>query len=180
MAERTLRASEWSVDGRVLHPGSAEGHALVLDEPLSFWGGLDSQAGNIIDHHHPQHGASVTRLVLVMNAGRGSSSSSSVLAEALRAGTGPAAILLLEADEIIVLGALVAEIVVGRGIPVVQLDARSHGRIATGDLVRINDLGRVTVTSPENEATPPKRGRRTVPADPATEVTGLLPRHKGI
>ena len=34
--------------------------------------------------------------------------------------------------------------------------------------------------TPENEATPPKRGRRTVPADPTTEAAGLLPRHKGI
>ena len=32
----------------------------------------------------------------------------------------------------------------------------------------------------ENEATPPKRGRRTVPADPTTEAVGNLPRHKGI
>jgi predicted aconitase with swiveling domain len=152
----------------------------VLDEPLSFWGGLDPQTGTIIDHHHPQQGASIGGLVLVMVAGRGSSSSSSVLAEALRAGTGPAAIVLLEADEIIVLGALVAEIVDGRGIPVLQLDGPSHSRIRTGDLVRIDETGGVAVTSPENEATPPKRGRRTVPADPATEVTGLLPRHKGI
>jgi hypothetical protein len=148
MADRTVRAREWSVDGRVLHPGTGEGRALVLGEPLSFWGGLDPETGTIIDHRHPQHGSSVSGAVLVMDAGRGSSSSSSVLAEALRAGTGPAGILLREVDEIIVLGALVAEIVDGRGIPVFQLDAPSRGRVTTGDLVRIEASGRVTVKSP--------------------------------
>ena len=43
-----------------------------------------------------------------MPSGRGSSSSSSVLAEAIRAGTAPAAIVLGEADPILALGAIVA------------------------------------------------------------------------
>ncbi len=62
----------------------------------------------MIDPHHPQTGAVITGRVLVMPTGRGSSSSSYVLAEAIRAGTGPAAIVLLDADPILALGALVA------------------------------------------------------------------------
>ncbi|HEX6989949.1 MAG TPA: DUF126 domain-containing protein [Bacillota bacterium] len=94
---------------------------MRLDEPLSFWGGLDPATGRIIDRRHPQHGLVVTGRVLLMPGGRGSSSSSTVLAEAIRLGTGPAAILLTERDAIIALGAMVAGELYGRVCPVVWI-----------------------------------------------------------
>lgn len=109
-------------EGRTLVAGEARGPALVLSEPLSFWGGLDSATGTIVDVHHPQRGAVVTGTVLVMPGGRGSSSSSSVLAEAIRAGTAPAAIVLAEPDPIIVLGAIVARELYGVAVPVLVAD----------------------------------------------------------
>jgi uncharacterized protein len=109
-------------EGRTLVPGEGHGPALVLSEALSFWGGLDPATGAIIDVHHPQLGAVVTGTVLVMPGGRGSSSSSSVLAEAIRAGTAPAAIVLTEADPIIALGAIVSRELYGTSIPIVVLD----------------------------------------------------------
>lgn len=102
-----------------LVPGEASGVVLVLDEPLSFWGGVDPSSGEVIDVHHPQRGANVAGRVLVMPSGRGSSSSSSVLAEAIRVDTAPAAIVLLEPDPILALGAIVARELYGRTIPVV-------------------------------------------------------------
>jgi hypothetical protein len=57
-----------------------------------------------------------------MPGGRGSSSSSSVLAEAIRAGTAPAAIVLTDPDPIIALGALVARELYGVSIPIVVLE----------------------------------------------------------
>jgi predicted aconitase with swiveling domain len=104
---------------RTLVAGAAEGRALVLDEPLSFWGGVDPATGDIIDPRHPQHGANVAGRILVMPSGRGSSSSSSVFAEAIRAGTAPAAIVLGEADPILALGAIVARELFGSTVPVV-------------------------------------------------------------
>jgi predicted aconitase with swiveling domain len=109
-------------EGRTLVPGEARGPALVLSEALSFWGGLDPATGTIVDVHHPQRGAVLTGTVLVMPGGRGSSSSSSVLAEAIRAGTAPAAIVLTEADPIIALGAIVARELYGASIPIVVLE----------------------------------------------------------
>jgi hypothetical protein len=167
MAELMAPDRSWRAHGRALHAGSGEGTALVLAEPLSFWGGLDPATGLIIDQRHPQAGESVAGRVLVLTAGRGSSSSSTVLAEALRAGTGPAAIILCEADEIVVLGALVAELLDGHSIPVVLLDPPTHGRLRSGDVLHIEPSGWVAKHG-RNEATPPKRGRRTVPADPTT------------
>ena len=115
--------------------GEAAGTALVLEEPLSLWGGLDPRSGQLCDHHHPQLGATVIGRVLVMPSGRGSSSSSSVLAEAVRLGTAPAAILLAEPDEILLLGALVAEYLYGRTCPILVLSESAHATIATGDQV---------------------------------------------
>jgi predicted aconitase with swiveling domain len=85
--------------------GVASGPILRLDEPLSFWGGLDSATGTITDRLHPQRGACVAGRILMMPTGRGSSSGSATLAEALRLGNGPAAILMLERDAIVVVAA---------------------------------------------------------------------------
>jgi predicted aconitase with swiveling domain len=111
--------------------------ALVLDEPLSFWGGVDPATGEIVDRRHPQWGERVTGRVLVMPSGRGSSSSSTVLAECIRAGTAPAAILLRHPDEILALGALVAEELYGRTVPVSVLPEDAYRALRTGDSVRV-------------------------------------------
>lgn len=119
------------VDAVTLAPGSGQGEVLVLDEPLSFWGGADSATGNIIDTHHPQRGESFAGRVLVMPAGRGSSSSSSVLAECIRNGVGPAAIVLGHSDPILALGAFVADELYGRQVPIVVPDVTGWTRCAT-------------------------------------------------
>jgi uncharacterized protein len=106
-------------EATTLLPGRAEGRALTLREPLSFWGGLDSATGRIIDHWHPQHGETIAGTILLMEAGRGSSSGSSVLAEAIRRGTAPAGIILLKRDAIVTVGSLVAAEIYGKSCPVV-------------------------------------------------------------
>lgn len=131
--------------GRTLVPGRASGPALVLEEPLSFWGGIDPASGRIVDRRHPQRGASVGGRVLLMPSGRGSSSGSSVLAECIRLGTAPAAVLLLELDQIVVLGALVAQELYGWTIPIVLLDEPGYRSIGSGDPVTIEPTGEVAV-----------------------------------
>lgn len=129
------------MSGRVLLVGAAEAEAIVLDEPLSMWGGLDPHTGEVIDRRHPQSGTIVTGSILVMPFGRGSSSSSSVLAEAIRLGTAPAAIVLREPDDIVLLGAVVAEELYGIACPIVVVDAGTHGRFRTGDRLRVDASG---------------------------------------
>lgn len=131
--------------GRALAPGQAEGRALVLLEPLSFWGGVDPASGEIIDARHPQRGECVVGRVLVMPAVRGSSSSSSILAEVVRAGCAPAAILLGEPDLILAVGAAVAEELYGVSVPVVLLGRDELASIADGARVRV-DRGDVSLS----------------------------------
>ena len=104
---------------RVLVPGTARGEIKVLDEPLSLWGGLDPATGLVIDSNHPQVGESLSGHIVCMPHGRGSSSSSSVLAEALRLGTGPAGFVLGEPDPILVIGALVAQRLYQSSCPII-------------------------------------------------------------
>lgn len=130
---------------RVLSPGSATGPAAVLDEPLSLWGGFDPATGVLSDPHHPQRGAVLAGRVVIMPAARGSSSSSSVLAEAARAGTVPAAILLGEPDHILAVGAAVAEELYGIRIPIVVLPPDRLSRITEGQSVTVGRDGTVTV-----------------------------------
>ena len=114
--------------------GAAEGRALVLGEPLSFWGGIDPATGRIIDRTHPDLGACVTGTILVMPGGRGSSSSSSILAEAVRRGTAPAGILLATPDPILTVGAQVAESLYDMCCPIV---VGAIDGIRSGSLLRI-------------------------------------------
>ncbi|KAB7597335.1 aconitase X swivel domain-containing protein [Verminephrobacter eiseniae] len=102
--------------------GTGQGRALLLGAPLSFWGGYDAQAGRIVEPGHPQQGMSLAGRVLLMAHAKGSSSSSSVLAEAIRQRTGPAAIVMCSRDLIIGVGCIVASELYGRHVPIAAVD----------------------------------------------------------
>ena len=87
-------------------PGS--GPALVLDSPISFWGGVDPKSGRIAAVRHPQHGENIAGMVLFLPGTIGSSSASAVLLELVRGDHAPAAIVLHEPDTILLLGLIVA------------------------------------------------------------------------
>jgi hypothetical protein len=138
MGNKTFQAS-------VLVPGAAAGQALVLPEPLSLWGGLDPETGEIIDRRHPCSGQNVSGRVLVLPAGRGSSSASSILLEAVRVGTAPVAIITAEPDAILALGAAVAREMYGKAPPIVVLDLGDYTRIQNGQAVTVTEDGIVSV-----------------------------------
>jgi predicted aconitase with swiveling domain len=107
---------------------------------LSFWGGLDPATGRIIDVHHSQRDEVVTGRILVMPSGRGSSSSSSVLAEAIRARVAPAGVILADADPVVALGGIVAEELYGVTMPIVEVaDAAGYADLAHAHRVRIRN-----------------------------------------
>lgn len=100
--------------------GTGAGNVLKLDDPVSFWGGIDHN-GMINDVHHPQHGTYVTGRVLAMTSGRGSSSGAYCLMELLRLDLAPAAIILCEPDGIISLGALAAAEIYDTWLPIIEI-----------------------------------------------------------
>jgi uncharacterized protein len=129
--------------------GKAEGPTFVLSEPLSFWGGLDATSGRIIERWHPQRGQVISKHILVMQAGRGSSSGSSVLAEAIRLRTGPAGIVLLTRDAIVTVGAMVARELYAAPCPVVLASEADWLAIASARWLALNareDWSEITAT----------------------------------
>ena len=109
-----------------LAEGAAEGPLVTLAEPLSFWGGFDAQSGKVIDRRHPDLGLCLTGMIVRMTAARGSSSGSSVLAEAIRLGTAPAGFIVRERDAILSLAALVALELYAKTCVIVQLDKPAY------------------------------------------------------
>jgi uncharacterized protein len=126
------------LQAEALAPGSANGPKRVLAEPLSFWGGYDAERGLIVESAHPEFGRSLAGTIMVMPHAKGSSSSSSVLAEAIRNGTGPAGIVLRERDLIIAIGVIVAGELYGLSVPLVVVGERDFDTVChAGATIRI-------------------------------------------
>jgi predicted aconitase with swiveling domain len=105
-ADRSRRST---VAPEILVPGhTGTGEALILTAPISFWGGVDPKTGRIADVRHPQHGQSIAGKVLFLAGTIGSSSASAVLLELVKNGHAPAALVLHEADAILLLGLIAA------------------------------------------------------------------------
>jgi len=130
--------------GRVMVDGSAAASVSVLATPLSLWGGFDPTTGMITDAHHPQHGEVIAGTIVVMASGRGSSSASSVLAEAIRLGSAPTAFLLIEPDEILVLGSVVGHELYGVTTPVLIVAPSLHAMIRHGHPMTISPGGTIS------------------------------------
>jgi predicted aconitase with swiveling domain len=116
---------------RVVKAGRAEGEALVSPEPMGFLGGVDPDTGVVIEPGHPLEGQCVAGRVLVFPLGKGSTVGSYTLYRLARAQKAPVAIVNAEADPVVAVGAIIAE------IPMVdQVDV---SRIRSGDWVQVLD-----------------------------------------
>lgn len=136
------------IRARVLNRGSAHGEAMVLDEPLSFWGGFDARTGIIVDQHHPQRGGCVTGRFLILPESRGSAGTPAGIAEAIRAGVGPVGIALAKADVNVAVGAMVAAALYGVDVPVLAIDAADFSRLRSGDRISVDEGGSLCVDRP--------------------------------
>ena len=121
---------------RVVKAGRAEGEALVSPDPIGFLGGVDPETGVVIEPGHPLQGQNVAGRVLVFPTGKGSTVGSYTLYRLARSHLAPAAIVNAEADPVVAVGAIIAE------IPMV--DQVEIARFSTGDWVQV-DGGTVTV-----------------------------------
>ena len=126
-----------ALPAHILLEGEAEGPLRLWSAPLSFWGGYDAKTGRVADRTHPAFGATIAAAILAMPSGRGSGSASSVLAEAIRLGNAPAAILLGASDPIIAIGAIVAARLYGKVCPVAVCELEGLRTIDAGARVRI-------------------------------------------
>lgn len=126
-----------SIRARVLNAGIANAPILCLDDALSFWGGFNPVDGLILDRAHPQVGETVKGKILLMPESRGSSGTPGGVAESIRLGTGPVAIVLGKADVNITIGAMVADRLYGTATPVLAVSSEDFATIRSCDRAKI-------------------------------------------
>ena len=127
--------------GRAVVQGAAQGEALVTNEALSFWGGYDFHTGEIIDKHHPLAGVCAAGRILAVPFSKGSSTTTAVLLEAVRAGTAPAAIITTGVDSFFALASIVADVMYAKSFPVIALEPSDFAMLRTGMRVTIDRSG---------------------------------------
>lgn len=119
--------------GRTISRGRAEGEVLLSRDPISFLGSVDPKTGMIIEEKHALAGKSIKGKVLVFPHGKGSTVGSYVMYQLKKNGTAPAAIVNLETEPIVAVGAIISE------IPLVdKLDRNPYEVLNNGDLVLVN------------------------------------------
>ena len=132
-----------TLQGKVIIRGEAHGVALVSHEPLSFWGGYDWKTGEIIDRRHALSGSIAKDKILAVPFTRGSSTTTAVLLEAIRAKTAPAAIITTDTDFFFALASVVAEELYGSPLALVALAESDFAQLETDDEVTIRESGEV-------------------------------------
>ncbi len=100
--------------GRTVSRGKAAGPALVSKDPISFLGGVDPRTGVVIEKGHALYGKSVKGTVLVFPGGKGSTVGSYVMYQLKKNGVAPAAVINVNSEPIVAVGAIIS------GIPMVD------------------------------------------------------------
>jgi len=130
------------LQGRKVVKGCAQGEALVTGECISFMGSTNPKTGQIIERGHELEGKYMEGKILCFPSSKGSTGGSYMLYDAVKRGVGPAGIINADAESIVVIGAIVAD------LPLV--DRIDLAEIQTGDYIILNaDKGEVTVIKKE-------------------------------
>jgi len=115
------------ITGRKIMEGRAQGEALVTKEPLSFMGSVNPKTGVVIERGHEIEGQCLKGKILVFPCAKGSTGGSYMLYDVVKNGVGPVGIVNTEADSVVVIGAIVAD------LP--MIDKVDISQIKTGDFI---------------------------------------------
>jgi predicted aconitase with swiveling domain len=132
-----MTTSKFCTGTTIVH-SSTSGALLSSELELSFWGGVNSQSGEIIYRHHPLSGQHLKGTILAIPCGRGSRSGNGVILELLLNGDGPRGLVFSRPELILTLGVVVSHEIFRRSIPVILSE---HRRIQQ-DLNRVKYLHR--------------------------------------
>lgn len=96
--------------GRKIAGGKAKAEVLRSNMELSFYGGVEPETGKVVERGHDLEGKSVKGKVLVFPAGKGSTVGSYTLYQLKKLGNAPAAMVNMECETIVAVGAIISEI----------------------------------------------------------------------
>ena len=141
--------------GNPIVRGRASGPAVVTRMPMNFTASF-TKPKNLIpawmalvqDHKHELFNKNLRGTVLVYPATIGSTYTGMILLEGMCRGVSPAAIIVQNADPLMVSGSILADVWFGKGIPVVEYPGEDiFAKIKTGSHVEVNgDSGVIRVS----------------------------------
>ncbi|TQD24064.1 DUF126 domain-containing protein [Methanolobus vulcani] len=118
---------------RTISRGVAEGEVLLTNDAISFLGNVDPETGEIVEPQHELYGQSIAGKVLVFPHGKGSTVGSYVIYQLFKNGVAPAAMINLESEPIVAVGAIISE------VPLVdRLENDPYEILKNGDRVIVN------------------------------------------
>ncbi len=98
------------LEGRKIFKGNAKAEAIVTNDGISFYGGVDPDTGIVVEVGHELEGQSITGKILVFPTGKGSTVGSYTLYRMKKNNTAPVAIINKQIDTIIAVGCIISEI----------------------------------------------------------------------
>jgi predicted aconitase with swiveling domain len=130
--------------GKELLGGTVAAQTLTLGAPLSLWDGIDSSEGIIVQSGHPNEGQSIANVILVISQGLSGATGGGSLTECFRKGNGPVAMILPEAEPMVVAASVVAGELYDKQIPILQVEPDNIIQIPNGVHARVEN-GVITI-----------------------------------
>lgn len=119
--------------GRSISRGYAEGEAMISRESISFYGGVDPDTGKVVEKGHLLEGRSIRGRILIFPRGKGSTVGSYIIYRLAKKGLAPKAIVNIEAEPIVAIGAIISN------IPMIdKVDERIFDILMDGDIVGVD------------------------------------------
>lgn len=132
--------------GKPIIEGQAEAEALVTLKPMNFTASFTKiqnlapwRRAEVQDRHHDLYRQKITGKVLIFPAAIGSTYTGMVLLNLIADKVGPAAMVLQDADSLLVSGVILADVWFGKGVPVVEYQGDDlYKDVRSGDIVSVN------------------------------------------
>jgi predicted aconitase with swiveling domain len=141
--------------GKPVVKGRASGPAMVTKMPMNFTAAFTKPKNLapwwrslIQDRHHDLCGKDISGSVFIYPATIGSTYTGMVLLELMYNDRGPAAIIVQNADPLMVAGSILADVWFDKGIPIVEYPGEDiFEKIQNGARVEVNgDTGEITIS----------------------------------
>ncbi len=98
------------IKARTISKGCATGELLASCDAISFYGGVDPDTGTVIEKGHALEGKSIAGKILLFPRGKGSTVGSYILYRLKKNNCAPLAIINLQCEAIVAVGAIISEI----------------------------------------------------------------------
>ncbi|RLA91037.1 MAG: hypothetical protein DRG20_02460 [Deltaproteobacteria bacterium] len=127
------------IKGRGVTPGYVEGSALISKQAFMFAHGVDPKSGDVTDIRSDILDKNIKGKVFIFPFGKGSTTGSAWFLETIREGNGPLAIINRETELIIATAIIMAKLLYGIEIPLVdRLEKDISDIIKDGDMIAVD------------------------------------------